>query len=332
MISLRRKTGVGTTVACLMSLVLWTFGDVPGAALAQGSPPLVALLRPTGDEAARINKVFSQALRAAGHEDGRTIRLEEYFAGNEIGEMPRLAQAIVATRPAVVITMGTATSRALKEATSTIAIVAHTGFPVEAGLAASLARPGGNVTGVSVVTNQLDPKRLSLLGEFLPTAKRVALVHDRSVPLGFRDQLEAEARRLGITLDVVDVAKPGDIGPALRLAKSRGAQAANVLASPMLNGASEEVASHARELALPTMCQWREMAEAGCLLSYGPPLLESYRLAVVQMDRILRGANPAELPILQPTHFEFVVNLKTARALGISISPSLLARADEVIE
>jgi len=130
----------------------------------------------------------------------------------------------------------------------------------------------------------------------------------------------------------LDANRSEKIAPALRLAKSRGAEAVNVLASPMLYGAMGGIVAAARQSGLPTICQWREMAEAGCVLSYGPSFLDSYRLAAKQMDRVLRGAKPAELPIEQPTQFELVVNLQAAKALGLAIPPTLLARADEVIE
>src|SRR5829696_5089052 len=135
--------------------------------------------------------------------------------------------------------------------------------------------------------------------------------------------LSSRSLRGRSALDVVEVERPDDIGPAINLAKSRGAEALNVLASPMLNGSASNVAASARKAGLPAMCQWREMAEAGCLISYGP---EGYRLAAAQMDRVLRGANPAELPIQQPTRFELIVNLTTARELGLAFSAPLLAR------
>jgi putative tryptophan/tyrosine transport system substrate-binding protein len=315
--------------------VLLAFLSIMGEAghgFAQSSPPTVAVLRATGDESARVTLMFLEALRGIGHEDGRTFRFVEYSANNVIERLPSLAARIVADHPVVVVAMGPAAARALKDATTSIPIVAFTSFPVEAGLAASLARPGGNLTGVSLITTELDAKRLGLLAEFAPSAKRIAILRDRAVPADHLSDLGVAAQGAGIALDVFEVARPDEIGPAMRLAKSRGAQGLNVLASPMLNGSVEEIAGTARELGLPTVCQWREMAQAGCLLSYGPSFMEGYRLTAAQMDRVLRGADPAGLPILQPTHFELVINLKTAAAIGLVIPPSLLIRADEVIE
>jgi putative ABC transport system substrate-binding protein len=316
-----------------LSAVGWS--SVTGSmrpARAQNTPPLVVVLRATGAESARVGQMFREALRNIGHEDGRTIRLVEHSANNDPHQLPILSAKILADRPAVLVAMGPAAARALKNATSSVPIVAFTSFPVEAGLAASLARPGGNLTGVSLVTSELDPKRLGLLAEFAPGAKRIAVLRDRAVPADHVPELRTAAQRLGLTLDVLEVSSPDEIRSALHSARSRGAEGLNVLASPLLNALVGEIASTALQLMLPTVCQWREMAEAGCLLSYGPSFMEGYRQTAAQMDRVLRGANPAELPILQPTHFELVVNLKTATAIRLDIPPNLLVRADEVIE
>ena len=306
----------------------------PGVvAFAQSSLPVVAILRATGDESANVNRLFRQAAREIGHEDGRTIRIIEYSAQNDINRLAGLSAVVVAERPAVVVAMGPAAARAMKAASSSVPIVAFTSFPVESGLAASLARPGGNLTGVSLITTELDAKRLSLLGEFIPNAKRIAVLRDPAVSAADHiPQLEATARSLGVALEIVEANRPDAIGAAVQLARSHGVEALSVLASPMLNGAASEIARQAKRANLPTMCQWREMAEAGCMVSYGASFAEAYRLTAAQMDRVLRGANPAELPIQQPTRFELVVNLTTARELGLVFSASLLARADELIE
>jgi putative ABC transport system substrate-binding protein len=310
----------------------------PGAATvpatAQDAPPVVAVLRVTGGEpAARVGRIFLRALGEIGYEDGRTMRLVEYSANHDVARLPTLADKIAAERPAVIIAMGPSAARAIRAATSSIPIIAFTSFPTEAGLAASLSRPGGNLTGVSLLTTELDAKRLSLLGELVPAARRIAVLRDPAIGGdGHVAQLEATGRSLGVTLDIVDANRPEEIASALRLAKSYGAEAVNVLASPMLNGMAGEIVAVTRQSGLPTICQWREMAEAGCVLSYGPSFLDSYRLAAKQIDKVLRGAKPTELPIEQPTQFELVVNLQAARALGLDIPPSVLARADEVIE
>jgi putative ABC transport system substrate-binding protein len=317
-------------VACM-----WLLSAIgaTGSAMAQDPLPVVALMRVSGETAARLNDMFRQALREIGHEDGRTIRLVLYLADSRVEPLPDLARRVVATRPAVIIALGLPLARAMRAATSSIPIVAMSSLPVETKLVESLSRPGGNLTGVNILTSELDTKRLSLLSEFMPSARRIAILRDPASATADHDaRLEAMARSLGVTLDFLDAGRADEIAPALRLAKSRGAEAVNVLASPMLVSATAEITATARETGLATMCQWREMAEAGCLMSYGPSFLESYRLTAKQMDRVLRGAKPAELPVEQPTHFELVVNLRTATAIGLAIAPSFLARADEVIE
>jgi putative ABC transport system substrate-binding protein len=323
-----RREFIGLFTALASAALVGSFQ--PGCG--QTPLPTVAVLRATGAESARVNLMFREALRSVGHEDGRTIRLREYAANNDLGQLTTLAASVRDSGPTVVVAMGPAAARAIKAASSSIPIIAFTSFPVEAGLAATLVRPGGNVTGVSLITTELDPKRLSLLAEYVPSAKRIAILRDRAVPANHRLELEATARTLGLTLDVVEVGRPDDIAAAVDLAKSRGAEALNVLASPMLNGSASNVAASARKAGLPAMCQWREMAEAGCLISYGPSFMEGYRLTAAQTDRVLRGANPAELPIQQPTRFELIVNLTAARALRLDLASTLLARADEVIE
>ena len=303
-------------LAAALAASACAFGAI---AFGQGSLPVVALLRATGES--KVNMQFRQALRDIGHEDGRTIQVIEYAAGNDLERLATLSARIVSDRPAIVVAMGPAAAKAIKAATTAIPIVALTSFPVELGLANSLARPGGNLTGVSLVTTELDAKRLSLLGELVPAAKRMAVLRDPAVGSPEHgSQLEAAARALGITIDVVEARQPDEIAPALRLAKGRSADSLSVLASPMLNVTAGEIARQALEAGLASMCQWR------------PSLMDSYRLTATQMDRVLRGANPAELPIEQPTRFELVVNAKTSKTLGLRVPPSFVMRADEVIE
>jgi ABC-type uncharacterized transport system substrate-binding protein len=301
---------------------------------AQGELPLVVLAGVNGGEVgARRDEVLRRTLAQAGHVEDQTIRFVSLSAENDIGRLPDLAKAILAQRPAVIVVSGLPAVRVLREATSTIPIVAMTGFWIESNLAQSLSRPGANLTGVNIVATELDAKRLSLLAEFMPGARRIAILRDPYVATPAHvAEVEATARELGLTLDIRDIWRPAEIGAALRGAKESGAEAVNVLASPMLNGAAREVAAFAREIGLPTICQWREMVEAGCVLSYGPPLDEAYRLTAKQVDRVLRGARPADLPIEQPTAFELVINKSAAAAVGFLLTPSLLARADEVIE
>jgi putative tryptophan/tyrosine transport system substrate-binding protein len=300
-------------------------------ALAQREPPLVGLLRATAVASGTNQPVFAEALRLAGHEDGRTIRMMERVVGDDLAAITAAAREIVAARPAAIIAFGPVAD-VLKRTTATIPIIALTGDPVERGLVASVARPGGNLTGVSPLNTELNAKRLSLLAELLPQARSIAVLHDGVQPMARHTLIVSEAARIGVSIDFVVARQPADIASALHAAKERGIYAVNVLTSPMLAAVAPDLAAAAKASSLPTICQWREMAEAGCLFSYGPRLLETYGQLIAQLDRVLKGADPAELPFVYPTRFELAVNLKTARALGLDIPPSILARADEVIE
>jgi putative ABC transport system substrate-binding protein len=164
-------------------------------------------------------------------------------------------------------------------------------------------------------------------------ARRIAVLRDPAVSSqAHLAELESAGRSLNLVLDIIEIQQPEEIAADIQRGKLGGADAINVLASPMLNGAAGLIAAVARDAQLPTICQWREMAEAGCVLSYGPPLRESYELTAKQMDRVLRGARPADLPVEQPTLFELIVNKKAASAIGLMLDPALVYRADEVIE
>jgi putative ABC transport system substrate-binding protein len=198
-------------------------------------------------------------------------------------------------------------------------------------LAASMARPGGNTTGVSILASELDVKRLEILREFVPQARRIAVLADPTT-ISTWAQLMSAARELGVELVRFEAQSPEEIGRALDAIARTQIEAVNVLASPLLQGARFQIIDRVRDRRLPTIYQWPETAEEGGLLAYGPRILLCYRHVVSLVDKILRGAKPADLPIEQPTKFELVVNLKTASALGMTISPTLLLRADEVIE
>jgi len=198
---------------------------------------------------------------------------------------------------------------------------------------ANLARPGGNLSGVSIFTAELNVKRLALLHEVMPAARTIAVLRD---PAAAPDEqirtLDEASQELRVALYFADAGRPDEIASALRRAREAGSEAVNVLASPMFNGVAGVLAAAATAAGLPTICQWREMTEAGCVMSYGPSYRDTLRAVAKQLDRVLRGVRVSDLPVEQPTNFELVVNLKTAKALGLEVPPSLLARADEVIE
>ena len=305
-----------------------------GPVSAQGTLPKVAILRVTKAESGtELNRVFRRALAELGHEEGRTLRLVEYFGEDRIERLPEITAEIVRARPDAIISFGLPAARAARAATASIPIIAVTSFPVELGLVPTLARPGGNLSGVTIFTAELNAKRLALLRELLPDARRLAALRDpAALPEEHVRSLKEAAHELRVTLDVIDASRPEEIAPTLRRTREAGSEAVNVLASAMFNGVAGLIAAAAAEAGLPSICQWREMTEAGCVMSYGPSYLETLRVVAKQLDRVLRGARVADLPVEQPTKFELVINLKTAKVLGIELPPSLLARADEVIE
>jgi putative tryptophan/tyrosine transport system substrate-binding protein len=200
------------------------------------------------------------------------------------------------------------------------------------GLAASMARPGGHTTGVSILGAELDLKRLELLHDYVPQARRVAVLKDPTSTIATQYRLEPAADRLNLELVVFTARKGDEVGRALDEIAATHVGAVNVLASPMLNGARRLIIDRLRDNRLPSIYEWPESAADGGLLAYGAPIESLYRRVVVLIDKILHGARPADLPIEQPTNFELVVNLRTANAIGLAISPSLLLRADRVIE
>jgi len=238
----------------------------------------------------------------------------------------------------VIVTYGTPGCLAAKRATTTIPIVmAAAGDPVRSGLVASLARPGGNITGLSMQSFELSIKRIALLKEVVPTASRVAYLQvpgtqPADVAEPFRRDQDAAAKEIGIHLERFAVRGPDDYEHAFSTMTKRGVQALAVTSVAPLAAHAAKIAALAVQHRLPSIGGTRSFAEAGGLLAYGPNLPDLYRRAAIYVDKILKGAKPADLPIEQPTKFEFVINLKTAKALGLTIPTSLLGRADQVIE
>ena len=302
--------------------------------LAENALPTVAVLRFTKAESGtKLNRVFREGLAELGHEDGQTMRLVDFFAEDRAERLPELAAEIVAGRPAAIIAFGFPAVRAVQRATASIPIVAVMSFALELGLVATLSRPGGNLSGVNIFTSELNGKRLAALRELMPAARKMAVLRDpAATPEEQLRPIQDAADQLGVGLELLQASRPEEIAPAFRRARDAGAEAMNVLASPMFNGVAGTVGEAARDNGLPAICQWREMAEAGCLMSYGPSYRDTLRAVAKQLDRVLKGVPIADLPVEQPTKFELVINLKTAKALGLTIPPTLLARADEVIE
>jgi putative tryptophan/tyrosine transport system substrate-binding protein len=277
---------------------------------------------------------FRQGLKEAGFIEGQNVAIEFRWADGQYDRLAALAEDLVRRRVAVIVAAGGSQPMA-KAATSTIPIVFTAGSdPVKAGLVSSLNRPGGNLTGVNMFTVNLDAKRLELLRELLPKADTVAVLINPtfvSADTQLKDIREG-ALRAGVRLVVLNASADGDFDAAFATLLDTRASALVVGSDPFLNSRREQVVALTARYRIPAIYEWREFAEAGGLMSYGTSLNDMYRQVGVYTARILKGEKPADLPVMQPTKFELVINLKTAKALSLDISPNLLARADEVIE
>jgi putative tryptophan/tyrosine transport system substrate-binding protein len=277
---------------------------------------------------------FVQRLRELGWIEGRTVAIEVRWAEGRTERYTEIAAEFVRLKVDVIVTGATGSVVAAKQATSVIPIVFTTaGDPVGNNLVASLARPGGNVTGLSVQATDLASKRLELLREVIPGFRRLAIlanVGNAGVVLEM-DEVQTAARTLGIEVATLEIRRPEDIAPALDASKSR-ADALYICPDPLVGSNRIRINTSALSARLPTMWAVRDSVEAGGLMSYGPSYSDLYRRAAGYVDKILRGAKPADIPVEQPTKFDLVINLTTAKALGLTVPPSVLARADEVIE
>ena len=282
---------------------------------------------------------FHQGLNETGYIEGRNIAVEYRWAEGKPERFPALAAELVALKVDVIVTHGgTLAALAAKRATTTIPVVfASVGDPVAEGLVDSLARPGGNVTGLSVVAPELIGKRLELLKQAVPGASLIAfLLKPDSMPDRAREarlkEAEASARALGVRLQIVEARGPEDFDRAFSEMSKARADALTVLATPVFIFAQRRLVDLAAENRLPAVSEFREFVDDGGLMSYGSSFADLSRRAATYVDKIFKGAKPADLPVEQPTKFELVINLKTAKALGLTLPQSLLARADEVIE
>jgi len=316
-----------------MFVVLTLFAAVPTFAQNTENPPLVGVLRINSpDNVEPFPTIFRGALGALGQVDGRNIRIQLRLAEGHAERFPELARALVREKASVIVASGDAAVRAAQQATETIPIVALVDDIVASGLIKSLAKPGGNTTGVSIIASELDAKRLEILKQIVPSSRRFAVLHDPASASARPELLTDAARVLSVELRTVDVRRPGDFAPAFASFSADGIDAVNILSSPLLFGFRAEICGLNMTHRLPAIGQAREMAEAGCLASYGVSFSEFYAMAANLTDKMLKGARPAETPAEQRTKFELVINLKTAKALGLAIPQSILGRADEVIE
>jgi putative tryptophan/tyrosine transport system substrate-binding protein len=300
--------------------------------------PLVGYISPgSSSDPVRLRRLeaFRQGLRELGYVEGQNIAIESLWAEGKDDRLPGLAAELVRLKVDVIVTGGATAIGAAKQATTTIPIVmAAVGDPVRTGLVASLARPGGNITGLTTLGAELSAKRLELLKEAVPKLRRVAFLWNPANPANrvqFED-VQLGAKALHVTLQSVEIRSPDGFDGAFTAITRERPNALIMTADPLHQLNVGRVIEFAARSRLPAMYQLREHVEAGGLMSYGVSLLDLYRRAATLVDKILKGAKPAELPIEQPTKFELVINLGSAKALGLTIPLSVLARADEIIQ
>jgi putative ABC transport system substrate-binding protein len=303
----------------------------------QKAMPVIGFLRSGSSSGTFALNVaaFRQGLSETGYVEGESVAIEYRWAEGHYDRLPALAADLVGRKVDVIVTGNTNGIRAAKGATSSIPIVFFGGGDlVAAGLIDSLARPGGNLTGIGIMGPELGPKRLDLLSELVPQARVIALLvnpSSKATETQIRDAQEA-ARTKGVQLSVLKAGAEGDFETALASLGQLHAGGLVVGADPIFDNRREELVALAARFAVPAIYEWREFAELGGLISYGPSQNVLWRQVGTYVGRILKGEKPADLPVQQPTKFELVINLKTAKALGLTIPQSILGRADEVIE
>ena len=307
---------------------------------ARGQPPtmpVIGLLSVRSpDESAHLLRAFRGGLAQDGVIEGRNVAIEYRWAHGEYDQLPALAAELVHIPVAILVALGgEPAARAATAATATIPVVAvFSTDPVKSGLIASLSRPGGNVTGISNLSTAMEPKRLGLLHDLVPQAKAFGALLNPEFPT-FADQLadiQAAAQTTGVEIHVFRAGTDHDIEAAFESITQPRIAALLVASDPFFNSRRDEIAALAARRGVPAMYGFRDYAVAGGLMSYGIDLPDTYRQAGVYAGHVLKGAKPADLPVLQPTKFEFVINLKAAKALGVKFSDNLLSLADEVIE
>jgi putative ABC transport system substrate-binding protein len=315
-------------------LVLALCAAAPTFAQDRARVPLVGVLRiNSAANTEPTATLLRDELAALGDVDGKNIRLDFRLAEGEAGRFPELAEALVRENAAVIVAQGPAAALAAQRATRSIPIVAAGNDLVALGLVDSMPRPGHNITGVSLLITELDAKRLEVLKEILPAARHFGLLNDPAIsePMGL-GAIADTARALGVELQTVHARDPIEFPTAIASLAAIGAEGVNILSSPLLFHFREELGALLLAHKLPSICEWPEMAASACLASYGTTLRELYAMEAALTDKMLRGASPAETPAQQPTKFQLVINLKTAKAIGLTIPSLVLTRADEVIE
>jgi putative ABC transport system substrate-binding protein len=277
---------------------------------------------------------FQQGLRDLGYVEGQNLIIERRYAEGKLNRLPDLAAELERLKVDVIVSVGLTTRYAAKSVKTIPVVMGYSGDPVEAGIVASLAQPGGNVTGMTFFAAELAGKRLEMLKEAIPGVMRVAVLANPGHPGEQRELRESQvtARSLAIALQYLAVRSANDLNEAFQAISREHAHALVTFPDALTMRYRKDIAEFSSKRRLPSVAGWAEFVEAGGLMSYGPNLLESYRRVALFVDKILKGAKPAEIPVEQPMRFEMVVNLKTAKQIGLTIPPNVLARADKVIK
>ncbi len=334
----RRARSIRATTFIVLLAVAFLVLPAPGEAQQAASLPRIGFLAPSSLSDPRVPpyiRAFQQGLRELGYVEGQNIAFEFRWAEGQYERLPGLAAELVRLKVNIIVAAGPNAIQAAKQATATIPIVmAAVADPVATGFVASLAHPGGNITGISNMLPDLVGKQLELLKEVLPAVSRVALLGNPANPANasLAQQGQDAARTLGVRLQPLWARDPSEIDSAFTATTTGRADALIVLTDTMLLDHRTRITDHAFRRRLPTVFGVSQFVEVGGFLAYGPSLAEGYRRAASYVDKILKGAKPADLPIAQPATFELVINLKAAKALGLTIHQAVLLRADRVIQ
>jgi putative ABC transport system substrate-binding protein len=311
-------------------------GRLPGQTQQPAKVARIGILSPGADPARDIFEALRQGLRELGYVEGQNVTLEYRLAAGRVEPLPGLAAELVALPVDVIVTDGTSASHAAKNATSTIPIVmGAVGYPLQAGLVSNLAHPGGNLTGFSIGAGQIRAKGLELLKEAVPSVTRVAVLwnpENAGHALAQWPEVQEAAPRLGLQLRPLEVRGLEDVKTALEAVQEERVDALGGLAAPELLQQRRNIAEFAVQHRLPTVFFETEYVEAGALMAYGVHIPDTFRRAAAYVDRILKGDRPGDLPVEQPMRFEFVINLKTAQTLGLTIPQHVLLQATEVVQ
>jgi len=307
----------------------------PFAALAQQPLPVVGFLNGGFSDSYAAQVVgFRQGLNESGYVDGETVTIDFRWANGRTEDLLPLANELVKRRVTLIVTSGSAAALAAQSTTATIPIIFNVTDPIRLGLVKSLNRPEGNATGLDVLAGELEPKRFGLLRELVPRMELIALLVNATSPVAplQTSRMEDAAQKVGVKLKTFQATGQGDLEAAFASLVQQRPDGLVVAADPFFNTRRHELVALAARHSIPAIYEWREFVEAGGLMSYGPSLKDAYRQIGVYAGRILRGAKPVDLPVIRPTKFEFVINLKTSKAFGLAVPVSMQLLADDVIE